>query len=855
MQTRRLRSCLHRIVLFSFLFQQSFVSMAWAGKDEEDVSKRTAVVQRLRHQKTLETRSSRHAEEVHFNQQRKTVDLVFDDGSVHNISADLRPLIPWDLSEKKLHKYITAHHWFLKEIQPEVFKLASLLPLLGGGNTGSSGGGGGSGFSGGRDNFYSGGGITWKNDGSTSYGGGGSRSSHKDGWNCDKNGKNCHLTITVHPGGEEKSSFDNKGGSGKGNSGGSGEYGGGTKTSSTLKGQERQRQIARQKEAEERKTKIIKDAGIYFYEEFEKAIKIRDLINTKSWDDVYKYSDAVGFPRELVNGVIYKNRLPSSAVTFEKYMHEANPFYSNFESAIKVKDLINTKSWDDVYKYSDSVGLPREFVHGFIEPNRFPSSPLTFEKYMHEVNPFYSNFEKAIKVKDLINTKSWDDVYKYSDSVGFPREFVHGVVYKNRFPSSALTFEKYMREVNPFYSSFETAIKVKDLINTKPWKDVYKYSDEQGMPRELIAFIGQYRTTSLPFGTYMKESNPFYVVFEKASLTKISTSQDWAPVQESILGLTTQQPSLMPLSHFLNALKAPYERVNMSPEQDKEAMQNIGWTYLEALQATNEWHISGIPASVWLVISLDTSEKAMIALMGAVEGWATDRKDLPLTRQFLADYRQSSETVCLGVSAAINTLDLDEEDKITYSATAAAGMVLASKGRSLKASKSQVGQIVKGLSEANVAIKSAKAHSQFVKEFAKNNSSFLTELEKKSFGSVPKVQQGHLLSFTRDTKIVKMEKEAYDAHRKLYDKPLRDSIKRDWEKNTGQKWPQYGKWNERKQEWQKVDVDLHHIIPQRYGGPHEWWNAHPIHPANHTGKGGIHSDLNSILNKILKEGD
>ncbi len=411
------------------------------------------------------------------------------------------------------------------------------------------------------------------------------------------------------------------------------------------------------------------------------------------------------------------------------------------------------------------------------------------------------------------------------------------------------------REFNPFYSSFEKAIKVKDLINTKSWDDVYKYSDEQGMPRGLVAFIDKYRTTSLPFEAYMKESNPFYAAFEKATLTKISTSQDWAPLQESILGLTTQQPSLMPLSDLLNALKAPYERVNMSPEQDKEAMQNIGWTYLEALQATNEWHIAGMPASVWLVGSLDTSEKLMIFSVGLVERLVSKREDLPLTRQFLADYRQAIETVSLGVSAAINTLDLDEEDKITYSATAAAGMVLASKGRSLKASKGQVGQIVNGLSEANVAIKSAKNYGQFAKEFARDSKTYLKELGTKSGVTISKPQRNHILNHARDTKIVKMEEGAYDAHKEKCTKPLRDSIKREWEKNTGQTWPQYGKWNEREQKFVPTDVELHHIIPQRYGGPHEWWNAHPVHPANHTGKGGIHSDPNSILKQILKKVD
>ena len=155
-------------------------------------------------------------------------------------------------------------------------------------------------------------------------------------------------------------------------------------------------------------------------------------------------------------------------------------------------------------------------------------------------------------------------------------------------------------------------------------------------------------------------------------------------------------------------------------------------------------------------------------------------------------------------------------------------------------------------SEVNVSTKLEEFSGQFVKEFARDSKAYLKELGTQSGITIPKTQRNHIFNHARDTKIVKMEKEAYRAHEKLYGKPLSDAMKRDWEKNTGQKWPQYGKWNEDKKIWQKVDVDLHHIIPQRYGGPHEWWNAHPMHPGNHTGKGGLHPDSSSILNKILK---
>ena len=52
----------------------------------------------------------------------------------------------------------------------------------------------------------------------------------------------------------------------------------------------------------------------------------------------------------------------------------------------------------------------------------------------------------------------------------------------------------------------------------------------------------------------------------------------------------------------------------------------------------------------------------------------------------------------------------------------------------------------------------------------------------------------------------------------------RTQMIRDWENNTGQSWPK--------------GAQLHHVIPQRYGGPNQWWNAHPAFPSQH--QGGIH---------------
>lgn len=46
------------------------------------------------------------------------------------------------------------------------------------------------------------------------------------------------------------------------------------------------------------------------------------------------------------------------------------------------------------------------------------------------------------------------------------------------------------------------------------------------------------------------------------------------------------------------------------------------------------------------------------------------------------------------------------------------------------------------------------------------------------------------------------------------------------------------------------DYQAHHIIPQQLGGPHEWWNMHPLHPTDHLR--GIHGS-GSALNQIIKE--
>ena len=66
-----------------------------------------------------------------------------------------------------------------------------------------------------------------------------------------------------------------------------------------------------------------------------------------------------------------------------------------------------------------------------------------------------------------------------------------------------------------------------------------------------------------------------------------------------------------------------------------------------------------------------------------------------------------------------------------------------------------------------------------------------------------------------------------------------------WEKETGQIWPTYAEdvLREDGKLWRRAGerYDAHHIIEQKYGGPHKWWNLTPArYPEQH--QGGIHRE-------------
>lgn len=83
-------------------------------------------------------------------------------------------------------------------------------------------------------------------------------------------------------------------------------------------------------------------------------------------------------------------------------------------------------------------------------------------------------------------------------------------------------------------------------------------------------------------------------------------------------------------------------------------------------------------------------------------------------------------------------------------------------------------------------------------------------------------------------------------------KPRKDAVAM-WERQTGRTWPRYQSDTFAKN-GQRVgkageQYDAHHIVPKGQGGPHEWWNMHPIPRPEHMDA--VHS-ARGFLNVITR---
>ncbi len=133
---------------------------------------------------------------------------------------------------------------------------------------------------------------------------------------------------------------------------------------------------------------------------------------------------------------------------------------------------------------------------------------------------------------------------------------------------------------------------------------------------------------------------------------------------------------------------------------------------------------------------------------------------------------------------------------------------------------------------------------------------YLRDME--SITGVPIATEQRLLlkSALKEQKFVKIEG-AFEkrSYRNTFDASKKNLIK-EWEVNTGQKWPTYTEevWGKNITEpYKKIGerYDAHEIIPNSYKGPLEWWNITPAKSPDQHQKliHGTNSTLNKILNK------
>lgn len=131
---------------------------------------------------------------------------------------------------------------------------------------------------------------------------------------------------------------------------------------------------------------------------------------------------------------------------------------------------------------------------------------------------------------------------------------------------------------------------------------------------------------------------------------------------------------------------------------------------------------------------------------------------------------------------------------------------------------------------------------------------YIKELEEQTEMKLTKSQKDKLADSLRNNEYTKLSPAETAKHRTVFNK-TRDNIIKDWELNTGEKWPTYTE-DIISEKTGKVlrkagdRYDAHHIIENSYGGEHEWWNMQPAEfPTKH--QGGIHSS-GSAASELFK---
>jgi predicted ribonuclease toxin of YeeF-YezG toxin-antitoxin module len=133
---------------------------------------------------------------------------------------------------------------------------------------------------------------------------------------------------------------------------------------------------------------------------------------------------------------------------------------------------------------------------------------------------------------------------------------------------------------------------------------------------------------------------------------------------------------------------------------------------------------------------------------------------------------------------------------------------------------------------------------------------YIRDIEGRTGRELPKNQIEKLKEALRNKEYKKMSPIETAKHRAEFDK-VKNKVIKEWEENTGQKWPVYNE-NVISEKTGKIirkqgdKYDAHHIIENTFGGEHEWWNMHPAKFPNEH-QAGIHG-AGSPANTLFKGG-
>ncbi len=151
---------------------------------------------------------------------------------------------------------------------------------------------------------------------------------------------------------------------------------------------------------------------------------------------------------------------------------------------------------------------------------------------------------------------------------------------------------------------------------------------------------------------------------------------------------------------------------------------------------------------------------------------------------------------------------------------------------------------------AAASASASQPSSQTVTRFSSNARAYVRDMATRSGIPIASKQRLSLKDSLQQTSYKKLTPAEALSHSKQYTRTKAEALKKEWTTNTQQPWPTTQVLNPKSGKMEPVDHQLHHIIPQQVGGPHEWWNAHPVAQPSH--QGGIHGK-GSALQTLLKD--